>query len=190
MIKSLENFPLAPGRDSRPLVSHTDDDSISSMGRSEANRSAARIPLDGIRNQVHQHLDGAARIGLHFRHPIMRLHFDALSVFIRQWLHGLHCFHQDIGDIHGSRVHPEAAGLDAGAFQQVVDQGLQAQHPKVDGIQQFGKLLRFQLRQLVQQQLNRCCQGRERGAELVGNVCQKFTQQPANSLLVTDIPQQ
>ena len=71
-------------------------------------------------------------------------------------------FAHDLADGHGLGVDLETTALNAGGFDQIVDQGLKIDDPDIDRVEQFFDFRRGEIRELIYQQLHgsrECGQG-------------------------------
>ncbi|CAB3713649.1 hypothetical protein LMG26845_05917 [Achromobacter insuavis] len=175
LAEGLENQFLLVGRHADAGVLHGERQHVARRARDLERHGALLGELEGVGQQVLQHLAQPLRIGVQRRrHVGGDVQFQRQALVLRDRPQRIQQPFQRRRDGHGLDFHGGLAGLDLGQVEDVVDQRQQVAARFVDGLRVLD-LVRAQVARLVLgQQLGQDQRRIQRGAQLVAHVGQEL----------------
>src|ERR1700730_10137352 len=170
----LEDGFLVLRSDAHARIGHRDlGHPIVQRGR-EGDLTAFRSELDGIREQVQEHLLDFALLPLHLTQPRVNRHFEPQAVPSRPLPDQGEGIVEGGGEIEGLRLQLHAAGLDLGQVEDVVDEREEVLARRQDVVEVLLLVAMDLAEHALQQHLGEADDGIERRPELVRHVREEF----------------
>jgi hypothetical protein len=168
-VERLEQPRRALAREAGAAVGHRDADAVRAPGDRDQDGGPRPRELDGVRDQVDQHLADPPPVRTRLNGPAAGGHVQPEALLLQQRLHDRPHLERERDDVERGRPEVEAALADRRGAEQVLDQGLGPECPAADREGHPPDLGPVEMVDVLGEELRRGRQAGQRGAQVVGD---------------------